>query len=223
MAKQSFQLHYNYCVKNIQKCPFCNLPIAKNEMDEHMEEMKGSDRSVREAADSGDFNLLEKMRQHGADLLELKDGADRDNTLLHYAAKNNNLQLVKFLKSIDADFDVRNANGETALHLCCGQQVNPDLAKFLVMCGASTQAKNALGDTPLTLASRFGHTELAMLLNTSSDQSQVQAEQAAMRQTANMFGSTVMTSASSNKPPTAYQPYHPAANQAQHLEGMGSP
>lgn len=76
--------------------------------------------------------------------------------------------LLKFLRSIEeTDFDLKNANGETALHLCCGQQPNPDLAKFLVMCGASVYAKNALGDTPVTLATRFGHTELAMLLNTS--------------------------------------------------------
>ena len=62
---------------------------------------------------------------------------------------------------------MRNANGESALHLCCGQAANPDLAKFLVMCGASAHAKNALGDTPLTLAARFGHTDLVLLLNSS--------------------------------------------------------
>ena len=43
VAKQSFQLHYNYCVKNIQKCPYCQLPVAKAEMVEHLETMKGTD------------------------------------------------------------------------------------------------------------------------------------------------------------------------------------
>jgi len=87
--------------------------------------------------------------------------------LLHFASKNNNLQLLKFLKGVNANFNVRNANGESALHLCCGQTANLDLAKFLVMCGASAHAKNALGDTPLTLAARFGHTDLVLLLNSS--------------------------------------------------------
>jgi len=70
---------------------------------------------------------------------------------------------------MDTDFNVRNANGESALHICCSQSPNPDLAKFLVMCGASVHAKNALGDTPLTLASRFGHTDLVLLLNSSEN------------------------------------------------------
>ena len=43
VAKQTFQLHYNYCVKNIQKCPFCTLPVAKAEMVDHLEQMKGND------------------------------------------------------------------------------------------------------------------------------------------------------------------------------------
>ena len=40
----------------------------------------------------------------------------------------------------------------------------------MVLCGASIHAKNALGDTPVTLATRFGNTDLALLLNTSEQQ-----------------------------------------------------
>ena len=61
------------------------------------------------------------MNQHGSDILSLRDHANQDNSLLHFAVKSDNLQLLKFLRSIDdADFDTKNANGETALHLCCG-------------------------------------------------------------------------------------------------------
>ena len=45
------------------------------------------------------------------------------------------------------------------------------MAKFLVLSGASTTVKNALGDTPITLAKRCGNHELALLLNTSENQS----------------------------------------------------
>ena len=108
------------------------------------------------------------MEEHGADLMSFKDQENSDNSLLHFAVKSDNLELLKFLKGVkEVDLDLRNANGETALHLCCGQSPNADLAKFLVLSGASTQVKNALGDTPITLATRFGHAELAMLLNTS--------------------------------------------------------
>ena len=144
------------------------MPVAKAEMIEHLEQMKGSEAMAKEAAENGDFDRLQKMEEHGADILSFKDAANFDNSLLHHAAKTNNMQLIKFLKGMkDTDLDVRNANGETALHLCCGQTPNEELAKFLVLCGASTQVKNALGDTPVTLATRFGHTDLALLLNTS--------------------------------------------------------
>ena len=106
----------------------------------------------------GDFEALEKMQQHGADLLSFRDHDNHDNSLLHFAVKSDNIQLLKFLRCLeDKALDTKNANGETALHLCCGQQPNEELARFLVNSGASTSIKNALGDTPVTLATRFGH------------------------------------------------------------------
>ena len=61
------------------------------------------------------------MQEHGADLLSFRDDENSGNTLLHFGVKNDNLQLVKFLKSIkEVDLDVKNTNGETALHMCCG-------------------------------------------------------------------------------------------------------
>ena len=62
VAKQTFQLHYNYCVKNIQKCPFCELPVAKAEMVDHLAQMKGTDASARNAAQEGDFEALKQMQ-----------------------------------------------------------------------------------------------------------------------------------------------------------------
>ena len=62
------------------------------------------------------------MEQHGAELFNFRDNENQGNSLLHYAVKTNNLQLIKFLKGLQhADLDVKNSNGETALHLCCGQ------------------------------------------------------------------------------------------------------
>ena len=47
IAKKTFQLHYNHCIRNIQKCTFCDQPIAKSEMEDHLEEMRGSEEKAR--------------------------------------------------------------------------------------------------------------------------------------------------------------------------------
>ena len=191
------------------------MPIAKAEMMEHLESMQGSSASAKQAASEGDFDRLQKMQEHGADILGFQDPENQGNTLLHFAVKTDNLQLVKFIRSLkNVDFDVKNANGETALHMCCGQKPNEELAKFLVLCGASVHAKNALGDTPVTLSTRFGHTELTLMLNTSESQ-QSNSMMGLTSGNGGFFGSTSMTAASSNKPPTSYQPYHPGGQAQQ--------
>lgn len=47
------------------------------------------------------------------------------------------------------NLDIQNKFGETALHLCSGQQGNVDLARALVLKGANFMLKNQLGDSPL--------------------------------------------------------------------------
>ena len=76
VAKQTFQLHYNYCVKNVQKCPYCELPIAKAEMMDHLASMKGSSDLAKTAASEGDFERLQQMQGHGADILSFRDSAN---------------------------------------------------------------------------------------------------------------------------------------------------
>ena len=84
--------------------------------------MKGTTELAKTAASEGDFDRLFQMQLHGSDLLAFKDSANQDNTLLHFAVKTDNMSLLKFLKDLQTtDFDAKNANGETALHMCCGQ------------------------------------------------------------------------------------------------------
>ena len=73
IAKQSFQLHYTYCVKNIKKCPYCKVPVMSKEMDEHIEEGKGNTESMKKAAEESDLEQLKKFVQHGAELNDFKD------------------------------------------------------------------------------------------------------------------------------------------------------
>lgn len=54
------------------------------------------------------------------------------------------------------DFNFKNKNGETALHLCCKKGDDKELievAKYLVLKGrADINVKNNIGDSPVELA-----------------------------------------------------------------------
>ena len=41
------------------KCTFCDEPISKNEMEDHLAEMRGSDEVARRAAEEGDFDSFD--------------------------------------------------------------------------------------------------------------------------------------------------------------------
>jgi len=76
-------------------------------MMDHLEEMKGTEASAKEAAQNGDFDKLQKMEEHGAEIMNFKDSENQDNSLLHYAVKSDNLHLIKFLKGIkQVDLDL---------------------------------------------------------------------------------------------------------------------
>ena len=57
----------------MQKCSYCELPIAKAEMMDHLQQMQGSSSAAKTAASEGDFDKLLKMQEHGADLMSFKD------------------------------------------------------------------------------------------------------------------------------------------------------
>jgi len=64
--------------------------------------MQGSSDLAKAAATEGDFEKLRKMQEHGADILGFRDSANQESTLLHFSVKTGNLQLLKFLKSVEA-------------------------------------------------------------------------------------------------------------------------
>ncbi len=53
----------------MQKCSYCEQPIAKAEMMDHLKQMQGSSSLAKTAASEGDFDRLQKMQEHGADIL----------------------------------------------------------------------------------------------------------------------------------------------------------
>lgn len=53
-----FQLHYNFCLKNVTKCPFCNDPVQISELQSHIDESQGTPETIKEAIETADIKKL---------------------------------------------------------------------------------------------------------------------------------------------------------------------
>ena len=86
------------------------------------------------------------------------------------------LYLINIGSYSGMNIDTQNKFGESALHICSGQNKNLDLAKLLIMKGANPNIKNTLGDSPLgkdytihdnkDLAKRYGNHDIVLLYST---------------------------------------------------------
>ena len=72
----------------------------------------------------------------------------------------------KALLVLDADPDIKDVNGNTALHRISNEYDNPPkkIVQLFINHGANVNAKNKLGATPLHTASINGHLEIVQLL-----------------------------------------------------------
>lgn len=75
------------------------------------------------------------------------------NTLLHYAAEKNNLELVKMTVKWEMDINAKNDEGNTALHLAAMKATNDEVLKFLIAQGADSSITTDFGETTYDLAS----------------------------------------------------------------------
>ncbi|MEM1259259.1 MAG: ankyrin repeat domain-containing protein [Bacteroidota bacterium] len=92
---------------------------------------------------------LEILRTAGLAMDELQhDG----NTLLHLAAKENNLPLLKRLEEFGLDLNKKNNEGNTALHLAAMSTANTEILKYLIEKGADVTLKTDFEETVYDLA-----------------------------------------------------------------------
>ena len=75
------------------------------------------------------------------------------NTLLHLAAKANNLELLKRLENLDIDINEKNEDGVTALHFAAMSSDNEEMLKYMISMGADVSAKTEFEETVYDLAS----------------------------------------------------------------------
>ena len=90
-------------------------------------------------------------------------GTDRANALLHAAADDGKIDVVKWFFEHGVDFNGRDANNQTPLH-GSAQNGNPHVVRLLIERGARVDLCDNWGSTPLHEASPFGLLEISWLL-----------------------------------------------------------
>ena len=102
-------------------------------------------------ATEGNLEALEDMVQTlGLTLRE----CDRNlSTLLHHAAKTNQVCVIKYLLDNRVDIDAVNCSGDTPLHIAT-REGHAEVIDILMNAGASTSIHNKAKDTPLHTAAR---------------------------------------------------------------------
>lgn len=82
----------------------------------------------------------------------VNDPDDHGYAPLHTAVKTNNLQWVKWLAGAEANLEVRDFKGRTALHHAAKKEVRKEILEFLLSKEAELKAEDDEGKTPLDLA-----------------------------------------------------------------------
>jgi ankyrin repeat protein len=74
-------------------------------------------------------------------------------TLLHCAASNENVAVIKYIasKGQKSNVNAKDVEGSTPLHWAASNK-NVEVAKYLVSLGADVKAKNKDGKTPFDIA-----------------------------------------------------------------------
>jgi len=84
--------------------------------------------------------------------LSLKDKQHEGNTLVHLAAKENNLSLLQWLGQFDFDLNQKNNDGNTPLHLAAMSTSATDILEYLIDKGADVGLKTDFDETVFDLA-----------------------------------------------------------------------
>uniref|UniRef100_A0A7S4L983 Uncharacterized protein n=1 Tax=Guillardia theta TaxID=55529 RepID=A0A7S4L983_GUITH len=106
---------------------------------------------VHDAARSGNPSILKLLKEAGADMLAKTDG---DCTALHFAAKYDRVDAIKFLLMDEkADVNERNKAGQTALFIASSHG-NEAAVRALVEGGASVLISDKASRTPEDMAKK---------------------------------------------------------------------
>ncbi len=93
-----------------------------------------------------------KLKLLGEAGLELDRSQHDGNTLLHLAAKESNLPLLKRLEAFGLDINKKNDEGNTVLHLAAMSTENTEILRYLIDQGADVTLKTDFEETVYDLA-----------------------------------------------------------------------
>ncbi|MFD0796960.1 ankyrin repeat domain-containing protein [Maribacter chungangensis] len=93
-----------------------------------------------------------KLKLLQAHDLDLTAAQYNGNSLLHLAARDNNMALLKRLEEFKFDINKKNEEGNTALHLAAMTSRNDAVLKYLISKGADRMVKTDFNETVFDLA-----------------------------------------------------------------------
>ncbi len=96
----------------------------------------------------------EEIKEYIHNGFNVNDQDQNERTLIHCAASNGHLQIVKILINAGADLEVKDRNDATTLHYAVRFGFL-DIVQYLLAEGASVQSQSMEGDTPLHNAVEF--------------------------------------------------------------------
>lgn len=148
--------------------------------------VSAGDSRVSEAAARGDRNAVRSLLQQGADI----DGAQGDgSTALHWAALNDDLEMVNLLIAAGANVKVTTREGAiTPLFMAC-QNGNAAIIAALLKAGAPANSVKANGTTALMMAAASGSAPAVKVLLDHG--ASVNARESVHGQTALMFAAAL--------------------------------
>ena len=107
------------------------------------------------------FEIIQKIQRLPKNVINFNEQEkDSGNTILHYASKGNNINIVKTLFRYNCDPNIRNNDNQTPLHLASIND-NIDICKILIENGALFDIYDSYKNTPIHYACINKHKELA--------------------------------------------------------------
>jgi hypothetical protein len=161
VASHSLELHQIQCFKQLTRCPACNERVQVLDMQSHFKSRSGTLVEMEKDIERGDIESFEMKMAHGA-RVDLVSEDFLNNSLIHLAVRYCKLEFIEYFIKRGIDINVRNASGESPLHLVCAKSKDILMVKYLVSKGAQWKVKNFLGDSCVDLAKRNGFHEAVL-------------------------------------------------------------
>ncbi|KAI9749070.1 MAG: hypothetical protein M1835_001645 [Candelina submexicana] len=139
--------------KTVREGELATLDILLN-WGANVDEVENSDTAetaLHVAARMGFVAEAEVLLRRGADI-DAQTAAFRTPLLLAFEAENNGLEMVELLLRWDANLEIEDEDGDTALHYAVVDSANEPIVQALLDKGASIKHKDKAGQTPLDQA-----------------------------------------------------------------------